>query len=100
VGADGDDSRGRAACRRQPPPLVLTGTAADAFGRSCRWLGRITAVVPAWRAAQRAGRFAGIPIEIGANIITITARDAAGLIGTDAVTVTRTDGDCPHGGRW
>jgi len=73
---------------------VLTGVAADAFGvvqvawSNSRGGSGVASGTTNWTVA-------GIPIEIGANIITITARDAAGLIGTDTVTVTRTDGDAP-----
>ena len=38
---------------------------------------------------------AAVPLAIGVNVITVTARDAAGRSGSDVVTVTRTDGVAP-----
>lgn len=36
-----------------------------------------------------------VALQIGANVLTVTARDAAGNTGTDVLTVTRTDGTAP-----
>jgi hypothetical protein len=38
---------------------------------------------------------ASIPLQAGSNVLTITARDAAGNVATDVLTVTRTDGSAP-----
>src|SRR5207253_2695390 len=71
-------------------PLTLGGTAADDIG--------VTQV--AW-ANSRGGRgsatertswtVSGIALQTGANVLTSTARDAAGNTATDTVTVTRSD---------
>jgi hypothetical protein len=73
---------------------VLTGTAADAFGvaqvawSNSRGGSGVATGTTSWTVA-------GIPLQPGSNIITITARDSAGLVGSDTVTVTRTDGEAP-----
>ena len=38
---------------------------------------------------------AAVPLAVGVNVITVTAKDAAGHTGTDVLTVTRTDGVAP-----
>jgi hypothetical protein len=40
---------------------------------------------------------AAIPLQTGTNVITITARDAAGNTGADSLTVTRGTGSTPSG---
>ena len=76
------------------PSAALSGTAADEFGLSqvtwsnSRGGSGIAAGTTSWTVA-------GIPLQAGANIITITARDSAGLTASDSVTVTRTDSDAP-----
>ncbi len=73
---------------------VLTGTASDAFGvaqvtwSNSRGGSGMATGTTSWTVA-------GIPLQPGSNVITITARDSAGLLGTDTVTATRTDGEAP-----
>jgi hypothetical protein len=74
--------------------LALGGTASDAFGvTQVSWAsdkggaGAATGTT-AWSVAS-------VALEIGVNVITVTARDAAGNAGTDVLTVTRTDGVAP-----
>ena len=38
---------------------------------------------------------ASVPVVVGTNLITVTARDAAGNVATDVLTVTKTDGQGP-----
>ncbi len=74
-------------------PLTLTGTAADNVGvTQVTWSndrgGSGTAAgTTAWTAS-------GIALQAGANVLTVTARDAAGNTATDVLTVTYT----PSGG--
>ena len=74
--------------------LALGGTASDAFGvTQVSWstdkgASGVASGTTAWTATS-------IPLEVGATVITVTARDAAGLVGTDVLTVTRTDGVAP-----
>lgn len=74
--------------------VILSGTALDDVG-----------VVSVYWSNNRGGSgtcaglgnwsVANIPLLVGANIITITASDAAGNTGTDAITVTFTDNTAP-----
>ena len=72
-------------------PLALGGTASDNVGvTQVTWIndrgGSGTATgTTAWTAA-------GIPLLLGPNVLTLTARDAAGNTATDALTVTYTPG--------
>jgi hypothetical protein len=74
--------------------LTLGGTAADNVGvTQVTWAnsrgGSGTATGTAsWTAA-------GIALQLGTNVLTVTARDAAGNTVTDIVTVTRTDATPP-----
>ena len=74
--------------------VTLSGTAADGFGvAAVTWAnsrgGSGTATgTTGWTAAS-------IALQLGENVITITARDSAGMTGTDTLTVTRTDGGSP-----
>jgi len=74
--------------------LALGGTASDAFGvTDVSWstdkgASGVASGTTAWTVAS-------IPLEGVSTVITGRARDAAGLIGTDVLTVTRTDGVPP-----
>ncbi|HEV8218399.1 MAG TPA: Ig-like domain-containing protein, partial [Gemmatimonadaceae bacterium] len=74
--------------------IAIGGSASDAFGvTQVSWSndrgGSGTASgTTAWTAA-------GILLKPGANVITVTARDAAGNTGTDSLTITMTDGTAP-----
>jgi hypothetical protein len=69
---------------------TLSGTAADDAGvTSVSWSNSaggegIASGTTAWKAAD-------IPLAMGTNVITVTARDAAGNTATDQLTVTRVD---------
>ncbi len=72
--------------------LALGGTASDAVGvTQVTWSnaagGSGTATgTTAWSVAS-------VALVVGANVITVTARDAAGNTSTDTLTVTRTSSD-------
>ena len=69
--------------------LTVGGTASDAVGvTQVTWVNNLggsgTATgTTAWSAA-------GVPLLVGSNIVTVTARDAAGNTSTDVLTITRT----------
>jgi predicted xylose isomerase-like sugar epimerase len=74
--------------------LALGGTASDAFGvTQVTWAsdkggaGAATGTT-AWSVAS-------VALEVGVNVITVTAKDAAGHAGSKTLTVTRTDGVLP-----
>ena len=74
--------------------IGLAGTASDAFGvaqvtwSNSRGGSGAAAGTTAWSVPS-------VNLAIGVNVITITAKDAAGHVGTDVVTVTRADGVAP-----
>jgi hypothetical protein len=74
--------------------ISLGGTAADAFGvRQVTWTSDrgpsgVAAGTSTWSIAS-------VPLQSGANTITVKAVDAAGHAGTDAIVVTVTDGGAP-----
>jgi hypothetical protein len=74
--------------------MTLGGTAADTVGvTQVTWVnsrgGSGTATgTTTWSAS-------GIVLQLGTNVLTVTARDAAGNTATDGVTVTRTDATPP-----
>src|SRR5690606_17840622 len=74
--------------------IAVSGTAADAFGvAEVTWstdkgASGIATGTTNWSVAD-------IPVPLGDTVVRISARDAAGRVGTDTVTVTRTDGDAP-----
>lgn len=76
------------------PTVPLGGTASDLFGvTEVRWssdrgVSGVASGTTAWTVAS-------VALSPGANVITVTARDAAGQSSSDTITVTRTDGDMP-----
>ena len=62
---------------------------------SCRSPGPTTAAAPDRPRAPSTWSVASVPLSQGANVITVTARDAENNISTDRLTVTRTDGQPP-----
>jgi hypothetical protein len=74
--------------------VPLSGSASDVFGvTEVRWANDrggsgLATGTSAWSVAS-------VALSPGANVITVTARDAAGQSSSDTVTVTRTDGDTP-----
>ncbi len=74
--------------------IALAGTASDDAGvTQVTWTnnkgGSGTATGTAsWSVAS-------VPVVVGTNLITVTARDAAGNVATDVLTVTKTDGQAP-----
>ncbi|HWN84966.1 MAG TPA: putative Ig domain-containing protein [Vicinamibacterales bacterium] len=75
--------------------LVVSGTASDDLAvTQVTWTNNRGGSGPAnmttngWAAPN-------IPLLSGANVLTITARDAAGNVATDVLTVTRTDSGAP-----
>ena len=74
--------------------IALRGTASDASG---------VALVTWSNSKGGAGTAAGttgwsvasIALQIGVNVITVSAKDTAGHVGTDVITVTRADGSAP-----
>jgi len=74
--------------------VALGGTAADAFGvTEVRWASDRGASGVA--SGTTSWTVAAVTLSPGANVITVTARDAAGQSSTDSVTVTRTDTEAP-----
>jgi hypothetical protein len=70
--------------------LNLSGTATDDVGvTSVTWENNRGGSGAAANGPQGWG-YQGIPLQAGANVITVTARDAAGNTGTDVLTVTYT----------
>ena len=78
----------------QNASLALGGTASDSHGvTEVRWasdrgVSGVATGTTAWTVAS-------VALSPGANVITVTARDAAGLTATDTLTVTRADGGAP-----
>jgi hypothetical protein len=74
--------------------VALGGTASDDFGVT-----EVTWVNDRGGSGTASGTtswsIASVALQSGANTITVTARDASGQTGTDAIVVTRTDGDKP-----
>ena len=74
--------------------VALGGRASDDFGvTEVRWasdrgVSGVATGTTAWTVAS-------VALSAGANVITVTARDATGQSATDTVTITRTDGDTP-----
>ena len=74
--------------------IAIGGSASDAFGvMQVTWASDkggagTTTGTTSWTVAA-------VPLAIGVNVITVTAKDAAGHSGSDVVTVTRTDGVAP-----
>ena len=74
--------------------VTIGGTAADSFGvTQVSWSNNqggsgVASGTTAWSAS-------GVTLKGGANIITVTARDAAGNVGSATLTVTLTDGAAP-----
>ena len=75
--------------------IPLGGTAADNMGvAQVTWSnnqggGGVAAGTTSWTVA-------GVALKPGANVITVTAKDAAGNAATDVLTVTLTDGAAPE----
>ena len=74
--------------------VALGGVASDAFGvTEVRWssdkgASGVATGTTSWTVPS-------VALSAGANVITVTARDAAGRTATDTVTVTRTDNEPP-----
>ena len=74
--------------------IALAGTANDAFGvAQVTWSnskggGGTAAGTTSWSVAA-------VPLAVGVNVITVTAKDASGQAGSAVVTVTRNDGAAP-----
>ena len=74
--------------------VPLGGTASDLFGvTEVRWTSDRGASGAA--TGTTAWSIASVALSPGANVITVTARDAAGQSSSDTVTITRTDGETP-----
>ena len=74
--------------------IALGGTAGDAFGvTQVTWANSTGGSGTA--AGTTSWSVASVPLAMGVNVITITAKDAAGHAGTGALTVTRADGVAP-----
>jgi hypothetical protein len=74
--------------------LALGGTASDAFGvTQVTWANDRGGAGSA--AGTTAWSVASVSLASGVNVITVTAKDAAGHVATDVLTVTRTDGSAP-----
>jgi hypothetical protein len=77
------------------PTIILLGIASDNV--------EVTSVTWSNAATGSSGPCSGttswskinIALNAGSNVITVTARDAAGNTGTGSITVTRTDGESP-----
>jgi hypothetical protein len=74
--------------------LTLAGTASDNVGvTSVSWVSSRGGSGVASGTTQ--WTIPGIPLQVGANVITVTARDAAGNQGATSVTVTYVDSEAP-----
>jgi hypothetical protein len=74
--------------------LTLAGTAADNVGvTTVSWSNSRGGSGVAAGTAQ--WTISGVPLQVGTNVITVTARDAAGNQGSTSVTVTYVDSEAP-----
>jgi hypothetical protein len=74
--------------------ITLSGTAADESAvASVTWTNTLGGSGTA--TGTTAWTVAGLPLKAGTNVITVTARDAAGNAATDILTVTATDASSP-----
>jgi hypothetical protein len=82
------------ASKMSSPSVTVTGTASDNVGvTEVRWSNSqggsgVATGTTSWSTGA-------VALKQGANVITVTARDAAGNTGTSAVTLSLTDGQAP-----